>query len=302
MSKERLNGHLAIFAANVIFGIYIPISKYLMAEYFSGSVLTVVRMWGGAALFWIAGIFVRDVRPSLRDILMLCVFSFFGIVLNLGLFIYGLEQTSPIDASVIITTTPVLVMILAAVFMKDIITGRKAAGALIGGAGAILLVMSSARLGSASATVFGDVMVFLCEVSVAIYFALSKPIVSKYSPVTVSKWMFLFAALVLIPMTPSALTAPDAFKAPVGAEAILLMAFVVLGATFTTYLCIAYSIKRLRPTTLAMYNYVQPFISACAAIAVGQDVFSYEKLFAALLVFAGVYLVTTARPPREIIV
>ena len=100
MTKERLQGHACIFAANVIFGIYIPISKYLVANCMSGEMLTLFRMWGAAILFWISSIFVKSDKVDRRDLALMFVFSLFGVVLNQGVFIYGLGKTSPVDASV----------------------------------------------------------------------------------------------------------------------------------------------------------------------------------------------------------
>lgn len=298
MTKERIQGHIAIFGANVIFGIYIPMSKFLLAGYLSSEVLTLVRMWGAAILFWLAGLFVKEARPTFKDLFSLFVFSLFGIVLNQGLFIYGLGETSPIDASVIVTATPLMVMVIAAVFMRDPVTKQKLAGVFVGATGAVWLVLSAQNMVSASASVLGDAMILSSGLATAIYYALSKPLISRHSPIVVSKWMFLFSAVMLVPFTPSAMSAPDAFKGDFTPTIYFMMLYVVIGATFITYLLIAFAIKRLRSTTLAMYNYVQPFISSCAAVVIGQDVFSWQKLCAAAFVFLGVYLVTTSPRPN----
>ena len=119
MTKERLQGHVCIFAANVIFGVYIPISKYLMAHCVSGEALTLARMWGAAALFWTASLFTGGDRVGRRDLALMFVFSLFGVVMNQGVFIYGLGKTSPVDASVIVTMTPLMVLLISAAFMGD---------------------------------------------------------------------------------------------------------------------------------------------------------------------------------------
>lgn len=298
MTKERLQGHACIFAANVIFGIYIPISKYLVANCMSGEMLTLFRMWGAAILFWISSIFVKADKVDRRDLALMFVFSLFGVVLNQGVFIYGLGKTSPVDASVIVTMTPLMVLIISALFMGDPVTSRKLTGVFTGAAGAIWLILSAKHAVNSTGTASGDLLILLSGLASAIYFAMSKPLTSRHSPITLMKWMFLFASIMFLPITPSITCAPDAFKDNFGAADLAMLLYVVAGATFITYLLIAMAIKRMRPTTMAMYNYVQPFVASMVAVYLGQDDFSWEKVAAALLVFTGVYLVTSSHQAK----
>lgn len=299
MTKERIHGHLCIFAANIIFGIYIPISKYMLTNFLSGEVLTLFRMWGATAIFWIASIFVREDKVDKKDILLMMFFGLFGIALNQGLFICGLGMTSPVDASVIVTATPLMVMVIAALFMSDPITRRKGVGVFLGASGALWLVFSTNHIQNSTGTFGGDVVILLSGLSTAIYYSLSKPLTSRHSPITLMKWMFLFSSIFFLPFTPSFLSSPKAFIGEFNIEAAFGLIYIVAGATFVTYLLIAMAIKRMRPTTMAMYNYVQPFISSLVAVAVGQDSFSIEKCCAAVLVFGGVYLVTSSVNPLQ---
>lgn len=271
MTKERLQGHACIFTANVIFGIYIPISKYLVANCMSGEMLTLFRMWGAAILFWISSIFVKSDKVDRRDLALMFVFSLFGVVLNQGVFIYGLGKTSPVDASVIVTMTPLMVLIISALFMGDPVTSRKLTGVFTGATGAIWLILSANHAVNSAGTASGDLLILLSGLSSAIYFAMSKPLTSRHSPITLMKWMFLFASIMFLPITPSITCAPDAFKDNFGAADLAMLLYVVAGATFITYLLIAMAIKRMRPTTMAMYNYVQPFVASMVAVYLGQD-------------------------------
>lgn len=298
MTKERLQGHACIFTANVIFGIYIPISKYLVANCMSGEMLTLFRMWGAAILFWISSIFVKSDKVDRRDLALMFVFSLFGVVLNQGVFIYGLGKTSPVDASVIVTMTPLMVLIISALFMGDPVTSRKLTGVFTGATGAIWLILSANHAVNSTGTASGDLLILLSGLSSAIYFAMSKPLTSRHSPITLMKWMFLFASIMFLPITPSITCAPDAFKDNFGAADLAMLLYVVAGATFITYLLIAMAIKRMRPTTMAMYNYVQPFVASMVAVYLGQDNFSWEKVAAVFLVFIGVYLVTSSHQAK----
>lgn len=264
----------------------------------SGEMLTLFRMWGAAILFWISSIFVKSDKVDRRDLALMFVFSLFGVVLNQGVFIYGLGKTSPVDASVIVTMTPLMVLIISALFMGDPVTSRKLTGVFTGATGAIWLILSANHAVNSTGTASGDLLILLSGLASAIYFAMSKPLTSRHSPITLMKWMFLFASIMFLPITPSITCAPDAFKDNFGAADLAMLLYVVAGATFITYLLIAMAIKRMRPTTMAMYNYVQPFVASMVAVYLGQDNFSWEKVAAAFLVFIGVYLVTSSHQAK----
>lgn len=290
---ERVKGHICIIAANAIFGISIPVTKYLLRDFVSPSFLTACRIAGAFVLFWIASLFVKDVRAAPRDLFILFLCALSGIVFNQGLFVFALGITSPVDASVIMTATPFFVLIISALFLNDTVTRRKLLGIGVGASGAIWLVSGSAS-GAGSGSVGGDLMVLFVAFCVSIYFVISKPLTAKYGPVTILKWMFLFAALALFPFAPHAVDSEASIKAPLGFWEIAGILHVVVAGTFVAYLLLPMGIKRMRPTTVSMYIYLQPIVASVVGIAAGQDVFSLSKLLASILVFGGVYIVTTS--------
>lgn len=301
MTRERIRGHLLIFSANLIFGINYPISKWLLDGRLTPEFHTLARMIGACALFWLLSLFMPREKLSLREIGILFLCSFCGIAGNQTLFIQGLSMTSPIDASVITAGTPIIVMLLAAVFLREPITRMKVGGVLLGAAGAIGLVLQSGRSGDAAAASFaGDARVLGSSLIYAVYFVFSKPLSEKYSAVTMMKWMFLFAVLEVAPLTLPAIVRPGgAFAAPPDARTFAGMAYVIFGATFLAYLLIPMAVRRIRPTTASMYNYVQPVVACALAILFAQDVFSAGKLLAAAAVFLGVYFVTKSKARRD---
>lgn len=301
MTRERIRGHLLIFSANLIFGINYPISKWLLDGRLTPEFHTLARMIGACALFWLLSLFMPREKLSLREIGILFLCSFCGIAGNQTLFIQGLSMTSPIDASVITAGTPIIVMLLAAVFLREPITRMKSGGVLLGAAGAVGLVLQSGQGGNAAAASFaGDACVLGSSLIYAVYFVFSKPLSEKYSAVTMMKWMFLFAVIEVAPLTLPAIVRPGgAFAAPPDARTFAGMAYVIFGATFLAYLLIPMAVRRIRPTTASMYNYVQPVVACALAILFAQDVFSAGKLLAAAAVFLGVYFVTKSKARRD---
>lgn len=293
MTSERIKGHICILGTNTIFGIFIPISKYLMGDCVSPLTLTMFRIFGAAVLFWIASAFIKDNKITLRALAWFFFFALTGVVLNQGLFIYALEKTSPIDASVILTATPFSALFISAFWLKDKITMRKLAGILTGALGAIWLIKTAADAAGGSGSLFGDLIVLFTTVCAATYFTTSKALAKEYSPITIMKWMFTFSFVILSPFF-FGCRDELAGLGKLGAWDWAGVLYVVAGATFLAYLLMIMGIKRMRPTTVAMYIYVQPIVSSAVAIAVGQDNFSWAKLAASILVFAGVYIVTTS--------
>lgn len=299
--SERAKGHICVLTTNLMFGVFIPISKYLMHGFMSPLFVTICRFIGATVLFWTASLFIKDRKVAPKDLLWFFFFALFGIVFNQGVFIFALGMTSPVDASVILTATPFSAMAVAAILVGDPLTKRKLFGAGVGAAGAVWLLLSASDGGLGSGSVSGDLLVFTATVCAAIYFVTAKPLTLKYSPITIMKWMFLFSTLMFIPLMPKAFASEDSIKATLGVCEIAGLAYVVGGATFLAYLFQNMGIKRIRPATVAMYIYVQPVVSSAIAVFVGQDSFSWSKLFASFLVFAGVYIVTTSpRTPEQL--
>ncbi len=293
-------GHLAILGANVIFGLFAPVSKDLLASgVMSSYALTLLRMFGAALIFWIASLFMPREHVRHRDMALLFFASLFGILLNQGCYIAGLSMTSPIDASVVTTTVPIITMILAAFVLQEPITGKKVSGIFIGAIGALMLILNSRHETSGGGNHFlGDLICLMGELSFAIYLVFFKKLVSRYSAVTVMKWMFVYASICSVPFCYDDVSQIN--YAAFSWETYAQLAFIIVCATFVAYLLIPIGQQRLRPTVVSMYNYVQPLIASLVAVMIGQDHFGWPKAIASLLVFLGVYVVTSSKSKAQL--
>nr|WP_125147138.1 EamA family transporter [uncultured Alistipes sp.] len=302
MEDKNFRGHAAMLGACITFGLLAPVSKSLFGTgLVSAYALTMMRMGGGAVVFWIASLFTRREHVPPRDLLLFFFASLLGIVLNQGTYVLGVSKTSPIDASVVTTTTPIFVMIIAALYLREPITGKKILGVVVGAAGALLLILSGAHLVSGrtgSGSVSGDLLCLFAQLSFATYFVVFKKLISRYSPVTLMKWMFLYATACCLPFGYSDLKAVG--WAELGWTNYAQIAYVVLGATFLAYLLMPIGQKNLRPTVASSYNYVQPLVATLVAVSLGMDTFGWLKGVAVLLVFAGVYIVTISKSRAQL--
>lgn len=297
MSKNKnLHGHLFALTANVMWGLMSPIGKSALEE-FSAISVTTFRMVGAAAAFWILSMFCKQEHVDHKDMLKIFFASLFALVFNQGVFIFGLSMTSPIDASIVTTTLPIVTMIVAAIYLKEPITNKKVLGIFVGAMGALILIMSSQVGSNGNGSLIGDLLCLVAQISFSIYLTVFKGLTQRYSAVTINKWMFVYASLCYIPFSCGNISTIEWASIPTIAYAEVL--YVVLGGSFLAYLCIMTAQKILRPTVVSMYNYMQPIVATIAAIIMGMGSFGWQKGLAIALVFLGVYIVTQSKSKAD---
>ena len=288
-----------MFSACAIWGLMSPVGKDAMLHGIDGLSMVSFRVAGGALLFWLASLFVKSEPVPLRDRLKFAAAAVFGLVCNQCCFTIGLSLTSPGNASICTTAMPIFAMLLSFVILREPITWMKAGGVLLGCCGALLLILTSvvhadARVGD----IRGDVMVLCAQLSYALFLSLFNKFIKKYSVVTVNKWMFLWATLMVWPFS-------FAHVAGIEWASISLItwsetAYVVFFGTFVGYILIVNAQQVLRPTVIATYNYVQPLVAVSVALLMGIGVLKWEQALSVLLVFSGVWLVTKSKSRRDL--
>ena len=265
-----LKGHASMLGANTMWGLLSPISKVIIAGgAVTPLVVTDLRISGAMVLFWIVSFFRKPEHVNHKDLMSLFFASLLAIVFNQGCFIFGVSLTSPGDASIITTSMPLWAMILAAFILKEPITGKKVLGIAFGAGGALMLILSSrqnvyASSANGDTAVWGDLLVLVAQLCYALYIVLYKDFVSKYSLVTIMKWMFTYSFICTLPFSAGDLMNArwaDLHLAEIGG-----LAFIVVGATFFSYMLLAVGQRRLRPTVAGMYNYIQPLVACIVEI------------------------------------
>lgn len=301
MSRTAIIGHMSMFLANTSWGLMSPIAKIVMAGgAVTPFVLTDMRIFGAMILFWIVSLFQKAERVTPRDMMKLFGASLLAIVFNQGCFIFGVGMTSPGDASIITTSMPLWAMILAAFFLKEPITGKKVIGIALGATGALLLILGSnsgaANMRDGDNPMWGDLLVLSAQLSYALYIVLFKRFVTKYSLITIMKWMFTYAFICILPFSYDDLIATDWNL--LGIREAGAIGFIVVCATFISYMLIVVGQKRLRPTVAGMYNYIQPLVACIVSVYLGVDSFNLIKGIAIILIFGGVYMVTISKSKK----
>lgn len=293
MNKRTL-ALVAAFGASAIYGINHSIAKDLMPTYIQPYGFILLRVSGAAILFWLIGFWAPKERIDKKDLLRILGCAFFGMVINMLMFFKGLSLSTPINSAVLITISPIIIFSLSVLILKEKITFLKIFGILLGFAGALSLILFSEQTTQNAENIpLGNALFLINATSYAIYLILVKPLTVKYHVITLMKWMFLIAIFINLPITLSEFNQVEWSSLPL--DAILKMTFVVVGTTFMTYLLNIFALKHLNASTIGVFMYLQPLLGILFAVLVGSDSLNMLKVFAAALVFLGVYIVTNRR-------
>ena len=295
MNKQSLVGHLVCFLAYAIFGFNIIVCKDLTAgRLISPLAIFTLRSLGAGALFWLISFFTQKDKVEKKDYAGIFAASMLGFFVCQVTFLVGIPHITPMDCSVLSAISPIYTMIIAAIVLKEPITWQKAGGVAISFAGIIYLIVSrTSAAGTAETSLFGILMLILNSLSFSMYLGIFKPLIGKYSVVTFMKWIFLFAFVVSAPFSAREIVTLDWSAIPVIQFAEL--AFLIFCATFITYFLIPVGQKRIRPTLVSMYSYVQPIIAIVISITVGMEMLTWSKVLAAIMVFGGVVVVSYSK-------
>lgn len=298
MARKFVFAHLALFVVNLIYGANYVIAKDVMPAYVSPSGFILMRVLGALALFWLILAFKFE-RIDKKDIGRLVLCGLTGVTINQTLFFEGLALTSPVNAPLIMALNPLMVIVIAAVLLKEKITGLKLSGILLGALGAMGLVWFSSLYGRGNSNSLGDAFIFINSLSYAFYLVLAKPLMNKYKPLTVISWVFLFGSLFVIPMGVTQFTAIQWNTMPVFVAWEIV--YVILGVTFLTYLLNIFALKTVSPSVSSSYIYMQPLVAGIFAWIYSRftpsdysDDISWIQFLFGTLIFVGLFLVGRA--------
>jgi len=295
----NIKAHIFLLTVAFIYGANYSIAKLILDDqYIMPMNLVMFRITCGAILFGLFHkVFIKE-RIDKSDYKRLFLCALTGVVVNQSFFIVGLKYTEPINAALIMTTTPIMVLLTSAFLIKEKITSRKILGILIGISGAIALILAkNSNLAWTIDNLKGDLMVLLNAISYSIYLVLVKSLMKKYHPLTVVKWVFAIGFFLLLPFGAVGIENIEWSSFPSSVWAAL--AFVLLGTTFLAYLLNAAALKTVNPSVVSIYIYFQPLFATVIALLIGKDVLTWEKVAAGILIFIGVYLVSF-RPKKAV--
>ncbi|MDY8137044.1 DMT family transporter [Aquimarina sp. 2201CG5-10] len=297
MISNTAKAHLSLLSVNIIYGANYLIAKGLMPNKIEASALVFLRIAGAGFLFFIIKYFIKE-KVDRKDIPRLALCGLLGVATNQFFSMNGLSLTSPVDAAIIVTAMPIFTVIISYFLLKEPLTLQRVLGISIGGSGAVLLIyLGNSSLGTGS--LLGNLFIFINALSFAFYLVIVKPLMSKYKPITVIVWTFMFGFIFMFPFCIEKLIQTDFTAFDFSSWTSLF--YVILGPTFLAYFLNMFALQYVKPTVSSSYIYVQP---AVAMLLVGlisylvvnsqyQGDITVTKLLCCILIFAGVYLISS---------
>lgn len=294
-NTHTIKAHGALIFANLLFGINYSISKDIMPDYIPPFGLALLRIISGLIIFWIISFFMKKEKVDKKDIWHIALCAFFGVFLNQMMFLSGLNLSTPINASIIMTSNPIIVMLFSALILHEAITKQKVTGIIVGASGAILLTLFNAEghLDFGSDKFLGNLFQLINTTAFGLYLVLVKKVMKKYSGVTVLKWLYVFGLFYIFPVGIGQFSEIDWQAIPF--DIYLAIAYLLIMVTVVAYFMNMYALKHVMPSTVSTYIYSQPVIASLFAVLTGRDKLTWLEVMASLLVFAGVYLVSKRR-------
>ena len=288
--NKILKAHISLLIANLIYALNFTIAKDVMPNFILPSAFILLRVMGALFLFSFSYFIFFFQKIEIKDILRFAICGLFGVAINQLFFFEGLNLTTPINAAIVMTTNPILVMLLSFIIVKEAISFRKILGITLGFIGASTLILSDGAIDLSSNNSTGNLFVFINATSYGLYLVIVKPLLNKYHPLTVLFYVFAFGLLFVLPFGYDDLTIVKWRTIPVNIY--LEIIFVVVCTTFIAYLLNSSALKTLTASTVSIYIYLQPILASLFAIFLGADFLDEKKIIASVLIFSGVYLVS----------
>ena len=289
-NRSKYLPHAALMAVSLIYGANFTLAKQVMPLYIQPFGFILLRVIFATVMFWLSGLMIKE-TVARTDIPRLMACGLFGVAINQLFFFKGLNITSPINASLLMIVTPILVLVFAVLGKQEKMSLRKVLGVVLGTGGASAIILFSNAASNKEASMVGDLYVFLNAAAYGTFLVIVKPLMSKYHPFTVIKWVFLFGLIPVLPAGYSELAAVD--WSLLDTSAWLIVGYVLLFTTYLAYALNTYAMRSVEPSVVGYYIYVQPICATIIALSLGSDHLTWIKVLAGLVTFAGVYLATT---------
>jgi len=294
VTNTRFIGLGAALSANIIFGLNIPVTKTLVAHWMTPMGYTATRMLCGAVVFWIIASLWNREKVAGKDLITVLIGGLLGYLGTQFCFSQSLEFTTPVIFALLISLTPVSTLLLSALVLKERISARKFTGIALSISGACLVILEGGKGSSGSNNLLGIGFALLCVLLYSSYMVLTRKVATKYTPVTIAKWMFLVSALALLPMSFSELPGQTIYSGEATLLSLALLGFALIFSTTLAFFCMPLALKNLEAASVSIFMNLQPLVASVVAIGIGQDTFTLKKGLAAVLVLSGVYLVSVS--------
>jgi drug/metabolite transporter (DMT)-like permease len=292
--------HLALLVVQILFASLAIAGRFVLPHFPAGALVCFRVLGATQVLFQVNAAVKAPWIQDRRDLLRLAVLGMLGIAANQTLFLYGLQRTTAINATILVTTVPVFTVLGSVLTGREPASVLKFSGIALAGLGTVYLIGPD-RISLAPDLALGNALIVLGMVCYAAYFVYSRSVVGRYGPVTVSFYVMLFACLGVFPFGLTALH--EMRLSEISRPVWLWVGYIVVFPTIVTYLLNIWALQRVSSNVVAVYIYLQPLVAAAVApLVLHGEAITARATVAGLAIFAGLGLVLLAefRQHREI--
>lgn len=292
--SERTAAHLALLIVALIYGANYIIAKDVMQDkILTPQAFIFMRVVFGVIAFTIFHRLAIKEKIERSDLWRFFICGALGVALNQLFFFMGLEKTTPIHASLLMVTNPILVFILSAAILNERVSVRKAIGIALGIGGTVMLLLTDTSVQWTGDTFTGDLMVWFNASCYALYLVLVKPLLEKYNPFTVITWVFIMGSLIIIPVGFPYVV--EVNWELIEGRYVWQIIYVLLFTTVLAYALNIFALRSVTATVVSIYIYLQPLLAAFLSVLLGWEEVSWPKVLSAVAIFTGVYLVSVRK-------
>lgn len=292
MEENKVEAHISLLVANIIFGLGVPITKLLLDNWVSPMAWMATRCIGAAVIFWGISLFMPKEKVAAKDLFVIMVGGLTGFLVSQTFTAWAIDFSTPTYVSLIGTLTPVMTMVCAALFIGERTSAKAILGVVVGIIGAVLIVVMNWQGGAGKNDVLGIGFALLSLLTWAIYLIITRKVSARYSAVTQMKWIFLVSGIAVFPFSWSDLRHSTLYSSAWQWSGVLEMAYIVVLATVVGFFAIPFASRYLKATTVSVYTNLQPIVASFVAIILGQDVLTWDKPVALVLVLLSAYMVS----------
>lgn len=288
-SKGRFwAGNACILIATMFWGINVSFTKALIPQWMTSDSISAVRLIGGCILFWIASLFIKNSHIDRGDWRKLLLGGFVGLFGFIYLFVMSLRYANPIDVSIIMTLPPMFVILMGIMFQHHRPSVAEIAGVVISFAGAVIVIMAGGNGKAGTDNLLGDALAVASTICYAFYLVILEKPTRKYKPVSMLRWVFLFAAVPAITLTIGLDKLPILHTTD--AVPWIEISFILLCPTFVAYFLVQPAIKSIGSELVSLYQYLLPAFATASAVLMGLDKLKWIQVVAMVVIVGGMVI------------
>lgn len=295
--SKFLLGNGCILLAAIFWGLNVSVTKALIPDWMTANGISVVRMIGGCILFWIASLFVKTEKIARQDWLKIVVGGLIGLFGFITLFVTSLRYGNPIDISIIMTIPPVFVVLIGVIFQHQRPSLIEYLGIIISFVGAAIVILDNSGGEAGSDNMIGDILAVLSTICYALYLVILEKPSKTYKPLSLLRWVFLFAAIPALFLVPGMQEMPIVHTA----ETIpwVEIVFILICPTFLAYFLVQPAIKSIGSELVSLYQYLVPVFATISAVIMGIDHLKWMQVVAMAVIIGGMVLTNIGKKRRK---